>query len=290
MHDIWNPWHGCVKVSEGCQNCYMYYLDRVNGRDGSRIYRTGAGFKYPLRKDRRGEYIVKAGETIRVCMTSDFFLEEADAWRREAWDVMRERGDVAFFLLTKRIGWVRACLPEDWGAGWENVFLNVSAENQARAEERVPALLDIPAKHRGVMCAPLIGRVELGRCLASGKLEQVIAGGENYGGRRICDFEWIKELRAECESAGVKFCFIETGSRFVKDGRTYELRGKRLQSEMAWKSGMSYEGRPLRFMLRASSGEPLSSALSYVPHFRESCDRCGSRPICNGCSDCGKCA
>ena len=24
MHDIWNPWHGCVKCSEGCKNCYMY--------------------------------------------------------------------------------------------------------------------------------------------------------------------------------------------------------------------------------------------------------------------------
>ena len=29
MHDIWNPWHGCRKCSEGCQNCCMYYLDAV---------------------------------------------------------------------------------------------------------------------------------------------------------------------------------------------------------------------------------------------------------------------
>ena len=27
MHDIWNPWHGCKKCSEGCENCYMYFLD-----------------------------------------------------------------------------------------------------------------------------------------------------------------------------------------------------------------------------------------------------------------------
>ena len=41
MHDIWNPWHGCVKVSEGCAHCYMYYLDKVRGQaDGSEIYRT----------------------------------------------------------------------------------------------------------------------------------------------------------------------------------------------------------------------------------------------------------
>ena len=40
MHDIWNPWHGCVKVSEGCKNCYMYALDKARGQDGRRIYRT----------------------------------------------------------------------------------------------------------------------------------------------------------------------------------------------------------------------------------------------------------
>ncbi len=40
MHDIWNPWHGCVKCSEGCENCYMYFLDRVRNRNGADIYKT----------------------------------------------------------------------------------------------------------------------------------------------------------------------------------------------------------------------------------------------------------
>ena len=48
MHDIWNPWHGCVKCSEGCQHCYMYFLDRVRERNGADIYRTKSGFNYPL--------------------------------------------------------------------------------------------------------------------------------------------------------------------------------------------------------------------------------------------------
>jgi len=78
MHDIWNPWHGCKKCSEGCQNCYMYYLDGLRGQSGADIYRTKAGFRYPLSKDREGRYKVKSGEMIRVCMTSDFFLAEAD--------------------------------------------------------------------------------------------------------------------------------------------------------------------------------------------------------------------
>ena len=56
MHDIWNPWHGCRKVSVGCQNCYMYYLDSLRDKDGSVIYRTQAGFRYPLSKERNGRY------------------------------------------------------------------------------------------------------------------------------------------------------------------------------------------------------------------------------------------
>ena len=91
MHDIWNPWHGCRKCSEGCENCYMYFLDRMRDLDGSRIYRTKNGFRYPLQKDRQGQYKVKSGEKIRVCMTSDFFLEEADEWRDDAWAIRSAR-------------------------------------------------------------------------------------------------------------------------------------------------------------------------------------------------------
>ncbi|MDO4339169.1 MAG: DUF5131 family protein [Eubacteriales bacterium] len=45
MYDIWNPWHGCVKCSEGCQHCYMYFLDGMRDRNGADIYRTKAGFR-----------------------------------------------------------------------------------------------------------------------------------------------------------------------------------------------------------------------------------------------------
>lgn len=113
MHDIWNPWHGCVKCSEGCQNSYMDYNDARRGKNGADIYRTKAGFRYPLSRDRNGQYKVKSGEMLRVCMNSDFFLEEADPWRDEAWDIIHQRPDVKFFLLTKRPERVAACLPRD---------------------------------------------------------------------------------------------------------------------------------------------------------------------------------
>ena len=134
MHDIWNPWHGCVKCSEGCVHCYMFFLDRLRDRKGDTIYRTKAGFDYPLRKKRNGSYRVQSGELLRVCMTSDFFLEEADQWREEAWDIIYQRRDVKFYLLTKRPERVLQCLPQDWGDGWNNVFFNVTCENQRRAD------------------------------------------------------------------------------------------------------------------------------------------------------------
>lgn len=156
MHDIWNPWHGCIKCSEGCENCYMYFLDRLREKDGAYIYKTKTKFNYPLQKTKNGEYKIKSGELIRVCMTSDFFLEEADEWRDEAWNIIRIRSDVKFFLLTKRPHRVKNCLPKDWGDGWENVFFNVSCENQKRADERIPVLLELPFKHKGIMSAPII--------------------------------------------------------------------------------------------------------------------------------------
>ena len=217
LHDIWNPWHGCVKCSEGCQNCYMYFLDRMRDQNGAEIYKTKSGFSYPLQKDRTGHYKIQSGEQIRVCMTSDFFLEAADPWRVEAWDIMRQRSDVVFFLLTKRPQRVRECLPPDWGSGWDNIFFNVTCENQRRADERIPILFDLPFKHKGIMCAPFIGPVSIRQHLTAGQIEQVICGGENYDGARPCNFDWVKSLRQECVDANVTFCFIETGTVFIKD-------------------------------------------------------------------------
>lgn len=288
MHDIWNPWHGCVKCSEGCEHCYMYFLDRMRDRCGEDIYRTKEGFTYPLKKDRKGRFKIQSGELIRVCMSSDFFLEQADEWRGEAWKIMRQRSDVKFFLLTKRPQRVKECLPPDWGDGWENIFFNVTCENQRRADERIPILLELPFKHKGIMCAPLIGPVIVHKYLSAGQIEQVICGGENYDGARPCEFDWVKNLRAECTAADITFCFIETGTCFIKDGRRYNIPKKIVQSEMAHKSGMNYVGKPITFKLENEYGLVLQEDL-YVPHYRENCEHCASKLICNGCSNCGKC-
>ncbi len=290
MHDIWNPWHGCVKKSEGCENCYMYFLDKQRNQDGRLIYKVKNNFDYPLQRDKFGNYKIKSGEQIRVCMTSDFFLPEADIWRDDAWQIIKKRQDVVFFLLTKRPERVAQCLPSDWNDGWENVFFNVTCENQKRADERIPLLFSLPFKHKGIMAAPFIGKISIAEYLKSGIIEQVVCGGENYDGSRPLEYDWVKLLYDECVSFGVTFCFIETGTYFIKDGKKYHIPNKRRQSEMAYKSGLQYQGKSINFKLKPSwQGELFDESNIYHKHFSVNCQTCASKLICNGCSDCGLC-
>lgn len=266
----------------------MYFLDSMRNKDGSEIYRTKAGFNYPLSKDRSGRYKVKSGEMIRVCMTSDFFLEEADPWRDEAWATIKQRPDVKFFLLTKRPERVKDHLPQNWNDGWDNVMFNVTCENQHRADERIPILLELPFKHKGIMCAPFIGAVSIKKYLASGQIEQVLCDGENYNGSRPCHYEWVKALHDECLEYNVTFVFCGTGRCFVKGGKRYYLGGS-VQSEQAYKSGLSFQGKPIDYRLTDEYGNLISEDELYKPHFGEKCQCCGMRIACNGCSKCAKC-
>lgn len=284
---IWNPWHGCHKVSEGCRHCYMYFLDGKRGIDTSKVYRT-ENFNLPVQRRRDGRYKLPSGMQLYVGLSTDFFVEEADEWRDEAWRIMRQRPDIAFRLLTKRANRIELCLPNDWGDGYENVLLQVTTENQQRANERLPILLNIPAKHKGFMAAPFIGEVDAAEYLATGQIEEVFCGGENYDGARPCHYEWVKKLSDQCRMHEVTFDFIETGTIFVKNGKTYRIPDKRTQSLQAFKSGLSYQGKAIDFKL--TNPEPgFFHDEDYNPHFREHCATCGSRMTCNGCSECGSC-
>ena len=239
---IWNPWHGCRKLSEGCQNCYVYYFDGERRKNASQVYRVkDCNFYYPIRRDKRGDYKVKSGEMIYVCLTSDFFLEEADAWRKEAWDIIRMRTNVGFVIITKRVARVLRCLPNDWGDGWGNVWLHATAENQRRADERLPILLSLPFKHKGIVVAPFIERVSLGKYLSTGAIEQVSCGGENYRAARPLNYDWVKQLSMEYRAHDVTFTFFETGQVFVKEGEQRIITNKLEQARYALSLGLDYQ-------------------------------------------------
>ncbi len=222
--NMWNPWHGCHKCSPGCKNCYVFFLDKIRDKDSNVISKNKTNFNLPLKKDRSGNFKIASGSEVATCFTSDFFLEEADAWREEAWEIIKKRSDVYFLICTKRPERILKSLPSDWGEGYENVILTVTCENQQMAERRLPIFLEIPARRRFVFVAPILGKVSLDKFLESGKIDEVAVGGESYDFARECNFDWVKDIYFSCKKHGVDFDFHQTGSNFVVDGKRYKIK------------------------------------------------------------------
>lgn len=76
-------------------------------------------------------------------------------------------------------------------------MFNVTCENQRRADERIPILLELPFKHKGIMYAPFVCPISIQKCLPTGQIEQVLCVGEDYDGARPCHYEWVKKLHDE---------------------------------------------------------------------------------------------
>lgn len=220
---MWNLWHGCHKLSAGCKHCYVYRGDSKRGIDSSVITKTKS-FDLPIQKKRNGDYKIPSGSLVYTCFTSDFFLEEADEWRTEAWEMMRIRSDLRFLLITKRIDRLQKSLPEDWGGGYEHVTICCTVENQERADYRLPIYKEAPVKHKIIICEPLLEQIDLSRYNIGSWVEQVVAGGESGYDARPCNFDWVMELRNLCVEQGVSFWFKQTGSKFIKDGKLYAIR------------------------------------------------------------------
>lgn len=237
MSVMWNLWHGCRKASEGCRNCYVYRQDARHGKESSSVTRTAA-FDLPVRRRRDGRFRIPSGERVFTCFTSDFLVAEADAWRREAWEMMRLRHDLHFVFFTKRIERLCDLLPPDWGDGYENVTVGCSVENQEMADRRLPLLLAAPVRHRMIVCAPLLGPLNLEPYL-SAVVEEVSVGGESGPEARPCDYDWVLDIRRQCVGADVPFRFHQTGARLVRDGRLYRIR-REYQHAQARKAGIDF--------------------------------------------------
>lgn len=159
--------------------------------------------------------------------------------------MIRRRPDVTFSLLTKRAERIKDCLPSDWGDGWDNVSFSVSCENQERLEQRMPYLLDLPAKHRWVSLKPFIGEIDIADYLATGKIETVLAGGENYLGSRSLHWEWVKKVYDACVENDVQFIFGQTGNVFIMDGKEYKIRSRTEQMVQVLRSGLNHSAKDI---------------------------------------------
>ncbi|MBQ4139755.1 MAG: DUF5131 family protein [Clostridia bacterium] len=232
----WNPWHGCRKISDGCLHCYVYRIDSRIDKDASEVKKNISTFNLPIAKNRRGEYKYPSGTLFYTCFTSDFFLDEADGWRDEAWKIIKERRDCRFFIITKRIDRFDACKPVDWGDGYDHVTIAVTTENQKMADYRLPIYLNLPIKTKVIICEPLLEPIDLSKYLTP-EIKSVSVGGESGDDARICDYDWVLGIREQCMRAGVGFSYHQTGAKLMKNGKLYHIP-KDKQEDQAHRAGI----------------------------------------------------
>ncbi|MEN4419792.1 phage Gp37/Gp68 family protein [Mycobacteroides chelonae] len=239
----WNPVTGCDKVSPGCDRCYAEtFAERWRGTKGH-YFETG--FDLLLRPDKL-DLPLRWNKPRKVFVNSmsDLFHDKVpDEYIARVFAVMALAPQHTFQVLTKRHGRMRALLKsraflqlvwEAWsveeGPGeseslgtdpaehWPlpNVWLGVSAEDQQRADLRIPALLDTPAAVRFISAEPLLGPTMfllrwLHRQGYDRRIDWVIAGGESGPGARPMHPDWVRTLRDQCVATGTAFLFKQWG-------------------------------------------------------------------------------
>lgn len=241
MRYMYNPWHGCHRFSEACKNCYVFHFDKKRNID-TEIVKKNAEFDKIIKKDRSGNYKIPDGVEVAVCLTSDFFIKEADPWRDEVWQMIKQRPKVKFVIFTKRYNRIKECLPYDFGSLYDHVAINLTCENQKRIDERLPSFIDLPVKTKGVLVSPMLEKVDMECYLETGKIDYVYVSGENYDGARELDFDWVKDLQEQCKRTDTSFIFYDTGNKFRKDGKHYIIPPRK-SKEQATKAGLNFKGR-----------------------------------------------
>jgi protein gp37 len=222
-----NPWMGCVKVSEGCRHCYAAALTKNRmGLDlwGARAprQRTSAGYwRQPFAWARKA---AAEGVRRRVFCGSlcDVFepRRDLDPIRSDLFDLIRETPELDWLLLTKRPQAIAEALPPDWDEGWSHVWLGTTVEGPW-ALERAAALTAVPALTRFVSYEPALGPLD---ALPLGGLHWIIYGGESGSGFRGHDVAWARSMRDRCKAAGVAFFFKQSPG--FRPGTGEELDGE----------------------------------------------------------------
>lgn len=259
-----NGWLGCVEVSPACDRCYARTLvERYQwakwGKDEPRHRTSAAYWRKPLAWNAQA---AKAGERLRVFAFSlaDVFEDrrDLDPWRADLYRLIEGTPYLDWMLLTKRADCIERLLPPAWLAEpRNNVWLGVTAENQRRAEERIPALLGVPAVVHWVSAEPLLGPVDLRPWLAGAEqpvtddemdapdgavvdgeervggtwrrvkgVDWVICGGESGAGARRMDPEWARDLLRQCRARGAAYHMKQKGEALAREMGCKERAGK----------------------------------------------------------------
>lgn len=228
-----NPWWGCQKVSPGCANCYALTLSKRYGHDvwgpakttGRRMMSENY-WQQPLKWNKAAEV---AGERKRVFCASMADVFEANPQLTESkarlFELIEQTPWLDWLLLTKRPENIMGMIPYAWHLEPRtNVWYGTSVEDQQRADERIPELLQVPAAVRFLSCEPLLGPVDIdgwlweddGPNYRNGNrvlgIDWVICGGESGHGARPMHPDWARSLRNQCQAAGIAYHFKQHGN------------------------------------------------------------------------------
>ena len=240
-----NLWHGCAKVSAGCKHCYAESHDARHlstdedhwGKHAPRMFARERYLRQPLAWNRKA---ARAGERARVfCMSmGDVFELHAiplyaaiqARLRGRLYDIIAATPWLDWLLLTKRPENIAPMLPSAWRERPPlNVWLGASIEHQAAAAERLPVLLDVPARVHFVSYEPALGPLDLESAAPgrSHELDWLIAGAESGREARPAQLDWFRDARDQCERLGIRFFYkqwAECGRKVslpVLDGRQW---------------------------------------------------------------------
>jgi len=248
-----NPWTGCTNVSPGCDHCYAEAWSKRSGHvrwgNSPRKRTTDQYWKAPGIWNRRAAvFSAQHGRRQRVFCASlaDVFDNQAKKeWRSDLWEVIRATPSLDWLLLTKRPQNIKKMLPDDWGDGYQNVWLGMTAEDQERYDQRWPHLAKVPAVVRFVSYEPAIGPLRLTD--DAYQPDWVIVGGESGHGARPMDPSWVRAIIGDCQTRGIAPFFKQWGTYennpIVLDGA--DVKRARLEDGHG-KGGGLVDGRLLR--------------------------------------------
>jgi len=218
----WNPVTGCLKVSQGCKNCYAERMAKRLKAMGA--VRYVGGFQPALHWDLIDVPLAwKKPRLVFVNSMSDLFQEDVpETFIRRVFQTMVACPQHTFQILTKRSERLREMATRlPWP---QNVWMGVSVEDD-RVISRATDLSKVPAAVRFLSCEPLIGPLN---SLPLRNIDWVIVGGESGPRARAMEAEWVKSIRRQCRRNDVAFFFKQWGgvrkdlTGRLLDGRTYD--------------------------------------------------------------------
>jgi protein gp37 len=223
----WNPITGCSKISPGCKHCYAERMAKRLKAMGVPQYADG--FAVTLQeKTLEAPLGWSKPQVIFVNSMSDLFHADVpDDFIMQVFDVMARADWHTFQVLTKR---PERAAELSKGLSWAaNIWMGTSVENQ-RFTSRIVQLRRTDARVKFLSCEPLLGPLRL----KLDGVDWVIVGGESGPRSRPMRADWAREIRTQCEAAGVAFFFKQWGAHNELGVRVGKGRAGRVLDGRTW--------------------------------------------------------